>query len=194
MKTIKLTVATALIALAVSTAAVERPKINFAPVNSGQAILSVSNEKATDMELSIFTSSGDLVYYKQTNEQLKDYNKIYDFKNLALGKYTLSLKINGTRIANDFEVTGKGITVGERKVSYDPYFNFENDELRFSYLNFDQQNMKLFIYKDSRLVFKKNLGRDFNITSGFNLAKLEEGAYNILLYSHGKEYSYNIVK
>lgn len=194
MKTIKLTVAAALIAVAITATAVERPQVNLTPINSEQAVLSVYNQNAAYFELGIYTLYGEMVYYKQTNEQLNDYRKVYDFTNLAQGKYVLSLKINDTKVTKDFEVTGSGIKVGQDKISYDPYFTFANNELKFSYLNFDQENLKLLIYSNNGLVYEKNLGSEFNVTTGFDLSKLEKGSYSIILNSPDKEFSYNIVK
>ncbi len=194
MKTIKLTVAAALMAVAITATAVERPEVSLIPVDNEKAILSVKNENAAYFELGIYTLYGEMVYYKRTNEQLKDYRRVYDFTNLAQGKYLLSLKVNDTKVTKDFEVTGTGIKVGQNKVSYDPYFNFENNELKFSYLNFDQENLKLLIYSNNGLVYEKNLGKEFNVITGFDLSKLENGSYSIILNSPDKEFSYNIVK
>lgn len=194
MKTIKLTVAAALMAVAITATAVERPEVSLIPVDTEKAVLSVKNENAAYFELGIYTLYGEMVYYKRTNEQLKDYRRVYDFTNLAQGKYVLSLKVNDTKVTKDFEVTGTGLKVGQNKVSYDPYFNFENNELKFSYLNFDQEDLKLLIYSNNGLVYEKNLGREFNVTTGFDLSKLENGSYSIILNSPDKEFSYNIVK
>lgn len=194
MKTIKVSIAALLIAVAITTTAVERPGVNLIPVNSEKVIVSVTNENAAYFELSIFTLRGEMVYYKQTNEQLKDYTKVYDFKNLVEGKYVLSLKVNDTQVTNDFEVSKNGIKVGEKKTNYDPFFSFENNELKFSYLNFDQENLKLYIYNNNGLVYEKDLGREFNMTKGLNLSRLEKGSYNIVLNSPDKQFSYNIVK
>ncbi|MFW6311611.1 MAG: hypothetical protein ACOC1K_05185, partial [Nanoarchaeota archaeon] len=95
---------------------------------------------------------------------------------------------------NDFKVTGNGINVGQKKINYDPYFSFENDEMKLSYLNFDQENMKLQIFSNSGLVYEKNLGKEFNVLQGLNLAKLDKGTYTVVLNSFNKEFSYTIKK
>ncbi len=194
MKTIKLSLAAVLFIVAIAATAVERPKVNILPLKDEQALITVVNEKAAYFELGIYTANGEMVYYKQTNEQLKDYSKVYDFKNLAKGKYVLSLRINDTQVTNDFEVSGNQVKIGQKKITYDPYFSFENNELKLSYLNFEQQNLKLYIYGRNGLVYEKSLGRDFSIIKGLDLSKLEKGSYNIVLNTPGKEFSYNVVK
>jgi hypothetical protein len=194
MKTIKLTVTAALLAIVTITTAVERPQVNVTPVSLERALITIVNETAAIFEVSIHAQNGDLVYYKQTSEPLTGYNRMYDFKNLAEGKYILSLKVNDTNVSNEFEVSRKGIAVGEKKITFDPYFNFNNNELKLSYLNFDQKNLNLYLYNERGLIYESKLGKEFSITKGYDLSKLESGIYRVVLSSSGKQYSYNIVK
>jgi hypothetical protein len=84
---------------------------------------------------------------------------------------------------NDFRISGKGIEVGESKVRFAPYFDFKNNELKLSYLNFDQENLKLYFYNNEGLVYESKLGRDFNITTGYDLSGLKNGNYRVVLSS-----------
>jgi hypothetical protein len=194
MKTIKLAFAVAGLAVATFATAVEKPKMNVIPINSEQAIVSVTNENPAIFEVSIKAKNGDLVYYKQTSEPVTDFKQIYDFKDLENGKYDLNLNVNGTKVVNEFEVSGSGIKVGESKVRFAPYFDFKNNELKLSYLNFDQENLKLYFYNQNGLVYESKLGRDFNITTGYNLSKLESGSYRVVLSSYNNEFTYDLVK
>ena len=194
MKTIKLAVTMALVALATFTNAVERPKLNVIPVNNERAIVAVSNENAAYMELSILASNGDVVYYRQTKDPVTSYHKLYDFKNLAHGKYVLNLKVNDTNVTNGFEVSAKGIKVGENKMTFDPWFAFSNNELKVSYLNFDQEDLYLYLYNDNGLVYQKRLGKDFSITKGYDLTKLQKGNYRAVLSSDSSDYTFHLSK
>lgn len=194
MKTIKLAFTVAALAAATIATAIEKPKMNVVPLNSERAIVSVTNENPAIFEVSIEAENGDMVYYKQTNEPVTDFKQIYDFKNLAEGKYVLNLKVNDTKVMNDFQVSTKGIEVGESKVRFAPYFDFKNDELKLSYLNFDQENLKLYFYNNEGLVYETKLGRDFNITTGYDLSGLKSGNYKVVLSSFNNEFIYNLVK
>lgn len=194
MKTIKTFIAAALVVLTISASAIERPRMELVPVNTERAVITVANENPALFELSIYSKRGDMVYYKQTTEMQKDYQKIYDFKNLTPGKYVLSLKVNDTEVTNDFEVGHNGINVGKKKVSYDPFFLFENNELKISYLNFDKEKLNLVIYGDDGVVYKSQLGNEFNVVKGYDLSKLTKGRYTVVLNSFNKEYSYNLEK
>lgn len=194
MKTIKLAFAVAGLAVATVATAVEKPKMNVIPINAERAVVSVTNENPAIFEVTIEAENGDLVYYKQTSEPVTDYKQIYDFKNLENGNYALKLNVNGTKVINDFEVSGNGIKVGDAKVRFAPYFDFKNNELKVSYLNFDQENLKMYFYNNNGLVYESKLGRDFNITAGYDLSKLENGNYRVVLSSYNNEYTYNLVK
>lgn len=194
MKTIKTIIAAVLVTLTVTASAIERPKMELVPVNAGQAKITVMNETPAFLELSIYSNRGDVVYYKQTEEMLRDYSKIYDFKNLEPGKYVLSLKVNDTEVTNDFEVNPRGINIGQKKVNYDPFFKFENNELKISYLNFDKERLKLKIYNNNGLVYESDLGNNFNVVKGYDLSKLETGKYTVVINSFAKTYSYNLEK
>lgn len=194
MKTIKLTIMMVLVAFVAITNAVERPKLNVVPVNSDMAIVAVSNEKPAYFEISIETLSGETVYYRQTNEPVTDYNKIYDFSNLSKGNYVLSLKVNDTRISNEFVVSADGLKVGQNKMTFDPWFAFSDNRLKVSFLNFDQGNVELYLYNDEGLVYQSRLGRDFSITKGFDLSKLGKGSYKAVLSSASNEFTYHLSK
>lgn len=194
MKTIKLAFTVAAFAAATIATAVEKPKLNVIPLSSERAIVAVTNENPAIFEVSIEAENGDMVYFKQTSEPVTDFKQIYDFKNLADGKYVLNLKVNDTKVINDFQVSNKKIEVGESKVRFAPYFNFKNNELKLSYLNFDQENLNLYFYDSEGLVYETKLGRDFNVTTGYDLSKLANGTYRVVLSSANNEFTYDLVK
>jgi hypothetical protein len=194
MKTIKFAFTFAAFAAVAMATAVEKPKMNVIPLNAERVVVLATNENPAYFELSINAANGDLVYYKQTSNPVTDFKQVYDFKDLADGKYAMNLTVNDTKVINDFEVTRKGIDVGEAKVRFAPYFNFKNNELKLSYLNFDQENMNLAIYNSNGLVYESRIGRDFNITKGYDLSKLETGSYRVMLSSFNNEYQFDLVK
>jgi hypothetical protein len=194
MKTIRLLFTVTAVAIAAIVTAVEKPKMDVIPLNANQAIVSVTNENPALFEMSIETNNGDLVYYKQTTKISTEYKKTFDFANLQNGSYVLKLKVNDTRVYREFEVNNNEIVVGDSKMKFDPYFSFKNNELKFSYLNFDQENFNVSIYNENELFFNKKLGKDFAIQEGFNLSKLDKGNYTVVLSSLSNEYVYTLEK
>ncbi len=194
MRTIKLFFTVTALAIAAIAGAVEKPKMSVIPLTADRAIVAISNEKAAYFELSIENEEGEMVYYKESKHPLTDYKKIFDFANLEDGSYVLNLKVNDTQLARNIEIANKGITVGNSKMTFDPYFDYSNNLLKFSYLNFDKKNVNLAIYDNNGLVFKSKVGDGFAISTGYDLSKLESGEYTVILSSANNEYAYNLVK
>jgi hypothetical protein len=194
MKTIKLLFTVTAVAIVAIATAVEKPKMNVIPLTADRAIVSITNENAAYFELSIEAENGEMVYYKQSNKPLTDYQKVFDFTNLVDGKYVLSVKVNDTQLSRNFEVAHKGIYVGDSKMTFDPYFDYKDNVLKFSYLNFDKQNLNLSIYNSDGLVYKSKLGNNFAVSSGYDLSKLESGEYTVILSSLNDEYTFSLVK
>lgn len=194
MKTINFLMMFTAVAIAAIATAVEKPKMDVIPLTADKAIVSITNENPALFEMSIETLDGSLVFYKLTTDASTQYQQVFDFANLEKGKYMLNLKVNDTKVIREFEVNGKDIFVGESKLRFDPYFSFKNDMLKFSYLNFDQENYYLYIYNSEGLIFQKKIGKDFTLQKGFNLSKLESGDYRVVLSSRSNEFAINIVK
>ena len=194
MKTIKLLFTITALAIAAIAGAVEKPKLNVIPLSADRAIVAITNNNAAYFELSIQAQNGSMVYYKQSNKPLTDYQKVFDFANLEDGNYVLNLKVNDTQLARNFEIANQGISVGDSKMTFDPFFNFDDNVLKFSYLNFDKENLNLSIYNNGDLVYRSKLGNEFAISSGYDLSKLGSGEYTVILSSLNDEYAFNLVK
>lgn len=194
MKTIKLLSTVVAVAIVTVATAVEKPKMNVIPLNADRAMVSITNENAAYFEVSVVSENGEMVYYKQSNKPLTDYKKIFDFAGLEKGNYVLNLKVNDTKLSKEIEIANKEISVGESKLKFDPYFDFKNDVLKLSYLNFDSENLTLSIYGDNGLVYNSKLGNGFSITNGYDLSKLDTGNYNVVLSSATDEYAFSLAK
>jgi hypothetical protein len=194
MKTIKLLSTVLAVAIVAVATAVEKPKMNVIPLNADRAIVEITNENAAYFEVSVVSENGEMVYYKQSTNPLTDYKKIFSFEGLDAGNYVLNLKVNDTKLSQEIEIARKEIKVGESKVKFDPYFDYKNDVLKFSYLNFDKENMSLSIYNENGLVYNTRLGNGFSVTNGYNLSKLESGNYRVVLSSLTEEYAFSLVK
>ncbi len=194
MKTIKLLFTVLAVAVVAIASAVEKPKMNVVPLTANRAVVSIQNENEALFQLSIYAENGDLVYYKQTAKPLNSYQKVFDFKQLDHGNYTMNLKVNDTRLSKEFEVSSRGIAIGESKLRFDPYFAYNNNVLKMSYLNFDAENLSLSIYDEKGLVFESKLGKDFSLSTGYDLSSLSAGKYDVVLSSHSDEFTYSLEK
>lgn len=194
MKTIKQLAVVLAVAFASVATAVEKPKLNVQPLSPERAVVTIQNEKEAIIELSIYADNGDLVYYKKSSEPVNNYQKVFDFKDLQEGQYSLHLRVNNTKLEKTFQVDENGITVGEEKMRFDPYFSYNNGVLKFSYLNFDREKYYLSIYNEDGLVYESPVGKDFNLTNGYDLSSLESGNYLVVLSSAKNEYRFSLEK
>nr|WP_319998066.1 hypothetical protein [uncultured Draconibacterium sp.] len=194
MKTVKFFTTVLALAIVVVATAVEKPKMDIVPLSEDRAVVSILNGAEALFELSVRSEDGELVYYKQAASPSLTYQKIFDFKNIEDGDYTLDLRVNDTRLTKDFSVSSKGIAVGESKMRVDPYFGFSDNVLKLTYLNFDQEKLSLNIYDENGLVYASKLGQDFNIAKGFDLTALAAGKYEVVLASMSNDFSFSLEK
>jgi hypothetical protein len=194
MKTVKFLSTLTAVAFVAFATAVEKPKMNVIPLSADRAIVAIANKNAAYFELSMNAANGELIYYKQSSQPLTDYKQVFDFGNLEDGEYVLNLKVNDTKLVKNMKVTRNKIYVGDSKLRFDPYFDFRDNLLKFTYLNFDQQNLKLSIYNNDGLIYSSKLGNDFTVSSGCDLSKLDSGNYKVILSSSDKEFTYNLTK
>ncbi len=194
MKTIKFSLTIIAVALVFAATAVEKPTVNVISLNDEKALIAAQNENPAYFELSIVAKNGDLVYYKESANEITNLRQVIDYSDMDNGTYTLKLKVNDTYVSKDFEISDKGMIAGESKMEYAPYFAYNDDLLKFSFLNFDRQNVNFKIYNDGDLVFENKLGNNFVLTNGYDLSNLEKGKYQVELSTPNNYFTYNIEK
>ncbi|MBN1822676.1 MAG: hypothetical protein JXR31_05535 [Prolixibacteraceae bacterium] len=191
MKTLIVITAVAFAAIA---SAVEKPKMNVIPLEADKAIIALSNATPAYFEISINSEAGNTIYYKESKSKITDYKKIYDFSALNDGNYEVSVKVNDTRVKRDIEINRGKIYVGDSKVSYDPFVLVDNEILKISYLNFDEENIALKIYENGEMVYQSKLGKKFAINAGYDLSKLRAGNYQVVLEGNDELYAFSYIK
>ena len=196
MKTIKtiskVTMLIAFVAFANTLMASGNLKVNILPLTSETAVVAISNTEAANFQISIENNLGEVVYYKETEANSKDFRKIFDFSKLEVGNYNLSVSIDGMSTERAFTIENKNISVGKEKSLMEPYFAYKNGVLKLSYLNFPEEKLSLNFYNNSDLVYSKSIGNKFNVVEGFDLSKLEKGSYSVVLSGDSKNYTYNL--
>jgi hypothetical protein len=192
MKTIsKLTMLFAFVAFANTLMAGGNLKVNIVPLNSEKAVVAISTTDAANLQISIENENGEKVYYKEADAENSDYKKVFDFSNLEAGDYKLSVSTNGLTTERQFSIDKDNIEVGKEKYLMEPYFSYKDGALKFSYLNFPEENVNLNLYTNSDLVYSKSIGNKFNILEGYDLSKLDKGTYTVVLSSWSGVYSYD---
>lgn len=169
-------------------------RVDILPLNSDRAVVAISSAAEEQYEISIENSNGEVVYYKETEGNLTDYRKVFDFSKLEKGDYKLVASINGATSVRNFSVNSQAIAVGDMSYEVDPVFSFNNDVLRVAYLNYPGENVDLKIYDGNSLIYSKTLDNSFAVNEGLNLAKLKSGNYQVVLASGNDVYDYTVRK
>lgn len=196
MKTIKtiskLTMLFAFVAFANTLMATGNLKVNILPLTNEKAVVAISNAKVGNFQISIANDKGEVVYYKETDDEGNDYRKIFDFSNLENGDYKLSATSDNFTTERSFKIKNKTIAIGKEKNMMEPFFAYKDGVLKLSYLNFSEENLSLNFYDKNNLVYSKDLGYKFDVNEGFNLKKLDKGSYSVVLSTDDKTYAYNV--
>ena len=196
MKTInsisKVTMLIAFVAFANTLMATGNLKVNILPLTAEKAVVAISNTAVANFQISIANEKGEVVYYKETDADSKDFRKVFDFSNLDKGDYKLSVTVNESTTERPFKIENKNIAVGKEKSIMEPYFAYKDGVLKLSYLNFSEENLSLNFYDKNDLVYSKEIGDRFNVNEGFNLSKLDKGVYSVVLSTDEKSYTYNV--
>lgn len=194
MKTKKILVTLVAVVIVAIASAIEKPTMIFESLSSDQAIFTVINQSEAYFEISILTENDEIVYYKQSDKPLANYQKIFDFKDLENGDYLFKLKVNNVSTGKKFRIRTNKIYMGESKEIIEPHFDFDGKDLKLSFLNTDKENFKIKIYNDYELIYHTKIGNEFALNAGYNLSKLDAGNYKVVLTSNEKEFVYRIEK
>jgi len=196
MKTIKsfskVTMLLAFVAFANTLMATGNLRLNIIPLNSEKAVVGISNSEATNFQITIENNNGEKIFYKETRSDNPDYQRIFDFSELENGDYKMTVAINGEIAERKFSINESDIVVGKEMKTGEPYFNYKDGVLKISYLNFQEENLKLNFYKGDNLVHTQKLGNKFNVVEGFDLSKLEEGTYSVVLSGGDNTFTYDV--
>jgi hypothetical protein len=103
----------------------------------------------------------------------------------------LIVTAEGTTTEREFTIDNKNIAVGKEKSVMEPFFAYKDGILKVSYLNFPEEAMSINFYDKNDLLYKKELGKKFNVNEGFDLSKLAKGSYDVVLSTEDNSYSFN---
>jgi hypothetical protein len=188
----KVTMLFAFVAFANTLMATGNLKVNIVPVTAEKAVVEISSAAASNFQISISNTKGEVVYYHETDEESSDYRKVYDFSDLENGDYKFAVTVDRLTTERSFNVKNQNISVGKEKNMIEPFFAYKAGILKLSYLNFSEKSMNLNFYNGNDLVYSNNIGNQFTVNKGFDLSKLEKGNYSVVLSTDDKTYNYNV--
>ncbi|PTN10362.1 hypothetical protein [Mangrovibacterium marinum] len=169
-------------------------RVDILPLSSERAVVAVSSQTESQYEISIENAYGEVIYYKETEGNVTDYRKVYDFSKLEQGEYKVIATIDGATSQRLFTVGSNEIAVGKLKYVADPVFTFKDDVLRVAYLNYPGEQVDLKIYDGNQLIYSKAINSEFAVNEGLNLSKLRSGNYQVVLASENEVFDYTVRK
>jgi hypothetical protein len=169
-----------------------KPALNIIPLTAERILVAMQNDVTAPMEVRVTDDNGRLVFYKSVRRPDREYKKIYDLSALENGQYNVIFNMNNVRAERSIEINDDKIMVSDLRHGYDPSFIFDNKQLKFTYLNFDQEDFSFILYRRGFEVFRSSIGNDFALTKGFDLSQLDRGDYEAVIASGNKQYFHNI--
>ena len=193
MKTIlKLTGVLALVAVVNVVFASGNITLNMIPLKNEKAAVAISTLSNSNFNVTITDDKGQVFYYQENTDQADVFQKVYNFENLEDGIYKLTVLSEGVTTERQFQKQHGRILVGDEKTTMKPFFGYEGDLLRCSYLNFDNDKVTLHFYGANGELLSKQFGKEFSIQQALNLSKLDKGSYDAVLTAGDKQFTYNI--
>ncbi len=195
MKTIfRVSMLFAFVAFANTVLAMGNLKVNILPINSEKAVVAVSTLSDSNFSITIVNEKNQIVYYNENSIAGEYYRQVFNFSELEDGEFTLSVVAGDLKTERSFHKTKGKFEVEEEKTTLVPFFSYKDDILRFTYINFMNDNLTLYFYKDSQLLYSKKIGKDFSVVEALNLSKVSKGEYLAVLSTGDKDFSYSINK
>jgi len=191
MITVKFALAMLAVAFTVSASATKVPSMNIVALDNSKALFSAVTDPGERTQISIQDEAGNIVYFKESKAAAR-ISTVFDLSELKNGIYFFRIKTGKASAMREVEIQNGKVNVRELKTQLEPYFELDGDALKLSYLNFNGENMSLFIYKGSQLVYESGIGNPFVIQKGYDVSNLKRGVYNVVLAGGNEVYSYRI--
>jgi len=194
MKTMK-TILAVVVAGLIGTSAMASGnlRVNIAPGMNERTEVEISNVKMSTFKIDVTDESGEVIFTKETKSPANNYKRSYDFSRLEDGTYFFTVKVDNETTETKFDIERGKMTVIEERKMLDPVFLMDNKQLKLSYLNFEKESTKLYIYDKSRNpVYEKDLKSEFVMQHGVDFSKAPRGNYEVVLSSGNSLHSYDV--
>lgn len=163
--------------------------------NTNLSIISVVNPGVQPMSLYIENAAGDILYYNESAIEGQGFSKAFDFSRLNDGSYNLRVISGKEELEQAFAIAGGKAEMERASFKAKPFFRFNDELLSLSYLNFGEENLKVYLYdNDNTLVHQEDLGKDVSVSRQFSFSKVLPGKYEVILTAGNKTFTYNLDK
>lgn len=189
MKTKHFALAIFALVLTVSASATQIPKLKVVALDDSKALFSAITDDSKSSEISIQDENGNVVYYKESKASV-GISSVFNMSELEDGVYTFEVKTGTASAIQEVTLENGKMEVQETKTRLEPYFAFDGNKLKISYLNFDGEDVNLYVYDGNKTVYESGLGNSFVVQKGLTLANLDKGSYDVVLTTEDQVYNY----
>jgi len=169
-------------------------KVSIMPLTAEKGFVYVSTLSKSNLGITVTDDKGEMLYSKGNIEPCDDFRSEFDFHELENGKYKVTAVGKDITTERLFRMTDKGIKIGKEKTYLKPYFGYKDGILKYTFLNFQKENLIVNLLNKNQLLYDKEIGYNFIVSEGLDLSNLENGTYEVVLSVGDKEYSYKINK
>lgn len=194
MKTKNWVITTLAILIVAMGFATETPKMNIVPVEAEKALVTFNSETPVTFEITITKNDGEILYYKKLKNPVDVYQKVFDFSEIGSGNYNVSLNYGSSSINRDLYVSKKDIKVGPVVRLHKPFFCYKNGLLNVSFLNIARNSVFLNVFKNGEYIDGVSLGKELSIQKCFDLSKLKNGDYKIVVSDKFHDHQFMVHK
>lgn len=194
MKTLNMGLTTLALFIAAISYATDLPKMNVVANDANKIAVSFESPTASPVELMISDKDGVILYTWKSEMPESNLKKYYNLEELVNGTFNICVNYGGKSINREVCIKNKNITVGPSVQLNEPFFDYKNNRLNVSYLNINQKNVFLNIYKDGEHYDGFNLGKDMVIQKSFDFSTAKKGQYEVVLSDYYNEHHYAVNK
>lgn len=168
-------------------------RVNMAAIETDATVVEISSGEMENFEIELTDEFGNSIYEMNTEVPRSELEKRYDFSNLENGIYWYYVRTGDEEITKQLSIEFGEVEIKDVRKTVDPYFHQEGDQVKLSYLNFENEDIKLFVYNNSTLLKEVDLGKDFAIHKVIDLAELNYGNYDIVLTNEINIYEHRVI-
>lgn len=167
--------------------------VNFESTDTDFAIVEMSSNKVSEFNVDITDAYGVKLYSSKTVTPTSVMKKKYDFSDLDDGTYLFKVKVDKETTTKVLEIENGEVELVESRKSIDPLFHKDDKMLNLTYLNFQEEDVKLYVYDSNRtLLAESKLGNDIAIHKSVDISKLRYGLYEVVITNDRDVYGYNL--
>lgn len=185
---------TALILLSGAVFATGNLKVNVVSQSKELTVINIGDVVNRIYEIELKNDKGTIVYYKRTTTPSSSIRQHFDFSKVANGEYKLTVRVGEELVENSLSIRDGEVEMTKQRKETKPFFAVKDNRLELSWLNFEQEESRIQVYENSKMLFEQDIKPEFAINHALDLSKLNSGNYDIVLVTENNYYSYPVTR